>query len=110
MSQQKKTRQQSLEELINANPEHAFARYGLAMECIKSGDNETAREHFHKLLSFHPNYLAAYLHYGLVLKKLARASEAQEVLKAGIEVARETGNDHARSELEAALNEIANAS
>lgn len=106
MPQQQKTRRQTLEEVVSSNPENAFARYGLAMECVNAGEDKVAREHFHKLLSMHPDYLAAYYHYGLLLKRMGHPKEAREVLRAGVTVARRAGNDHARSELEAAFDEL----
>jgi len=106
MSQQQKTRRQTLEEVVGSNPDNAFARYGLAMECVNAGEDEAAREHFCKLLSMQPDYLAAYYHYGLLLKKIGHTKEALEILRAGIPVARKAGNEHARSELEAALAEL----
>ena len=57
MTQQQKTRRQMLEEFAAANPRDAFARYGLAMECAKSGDTDAAIEHFRKLLADHPDYV-----------------------------------------------------
>ncbi len=41
---QKKTRRQMLEEFVTAKPGDAFARYGLAMECVNSGDAPAADE------------------------------------------------------------------
>ena len=106
MSQVKKTRRQSLEELLSANPEHAFTRYGIAMECITSGEDVIALNHFQQLLSMHPDYLAAYYQYGQLLKRLGRTAEAFDVFRAGIGLAQKVGNDHAGSELQAALDDI----
>ena len=106
MPQQQKTRRQTLEEVVGSNPGNAFARYGLAMECVVAGDDEAARDHFCTLLCTHPDYLPAYYHYGLLLMRLAHSEEARDVLRAGITVARKAGNEHARSELEAALDQL----
>ena len=103
---QKKTRRQMLEEFIAAKPNDAFARYGLAMECANSGDTDAADHQFKSLLGSHPDYVAAYFQYGQFLARSGRAEDARSTLAAGIATARRTGDDHARSEMEAALAEL----
>lgn len=102
----KKTRRQMLEEFIAAKPNDAFARYGLAMECANAGDPAAADHHFKTLLSAHPDYVAAYFQYGQFLARAGRAEEARSTLATGIATARRTGDDHARSEMEAAMAEL----
>jgi Tfp pilus assembly protein PilF len=103
---QKKTRRQMLEEFVAAKPNDAFARYGLAMECANSGDTTAADQQFKTLLGAHPEYVAAYFQYGQFLVKVGRPEEARSTLTAGIATARRSGDDHARSEMEAALAEL----
>lgn len=103
---QKKTRRQMLEEFVTAKPDDAFARYGLAMECANSGDTSAAEEHFKALLAANPNYVAGYFHYGQFLAKSGRIDDARATLSTGIATARRTGDEHARSEMEAALVEL----
>ncbi len=103
---QKKSRRQLLEDFVGAKPTDAFARYGLAMECANSGDAAAADEHFKMLLTAHPDYVAGYFQYGQFLAKSGRAEEARSTLTAGVNTARRTGDEHARSEMEAALAEL----
>jgi cytochrome c-type biogenesis protein CcmH/NrfG len=104
---QKKTRRQMLEEFVAQKPNDAFARYGLAMECANTGDAAAAGEHFQALLGAHPEYVAGYFQYGQLLAKSGRTEEARSTLTAGIATARRVGDDHARSEMETALAELA---
>ncbi len=106
MTQQQKTRRQMLEEFTRAHPRDAFVRYGLALECAKDGDYDAAIEHFRQLLADHPDYVAGYFHYGQLLVKLARTEEAKQILSAGIAVAQKAGNEHAGTEMQAALTEL----
>jgi predicted Zn-dependent protease len=103
---QKKTRRQMLEEFVAAKPNDAFARYGLAMECANSGDAPAADEQFKSLLATHPNYVAGYFQYGQFLAKSGRVEDARAALNTGIATALRTGDDHARTEMEAALAEL----
>jgi hypothetical protein len=103
----KKSRRQMLEEFVAAHPQDAFARYGLAVECANSGDSETAGGHFEQLISAHPDYVAGYFQYGQLLGRVGNADKAKATLLAGIDAARRTGEEHARSEMESALAGLA---
>jgi len=106
MTQPQKTRRQVLEEFAASHPHDAFARYGLALECSNSGDHDAAIEHFRQLLADHPDYVAGYQQLGQLLARLARTEEAKQVFSAGIAVAQRVGNQHAWTEMEAALAEL----
>lgn len=103
---QKKNRRQILEELVAKKPEEAFSRYGLALECMNSGDSRAADQHFRALLDRHAGYIPAYLMYGQLLARESRTEEARKVLSMGIGAAAKAGNQHARSEMEALLNDL----
>ncbi len=92
-----------LKSMVEQKPEDGFARYGLAMEYVRSGELETAVREFEQLLSYNPGYAAGYFHGGQTLEKLGRTEEAREIYRKGIEVTGASGDDHTRSELMAAL-------
>jgi tetratricopeptide (TPR) repeat protein len=102
----KKSRRVVLEEFLVAHPKDVFARYGLAMECASQDDAAAAIENFEKLLAENPNYVAGYFQYGQFLAKLSRTADARRTLSHGIEAARRTGDQHAGSEMEAALAQL----
>jgi Tfp pilus assembly protein PilF len=102
----KKSRRQILEESVAQKPDDAFARYGLALECMNGGDPAAADEHFRALIERNAEYIPGYQMYGQFLARELRADEARRVLSSGIEVATKAGNQHARSEMEALLNEL----
>jgi tetratricopeptide (TPR) repeat protein len=103
----KKTRRQMLEEFVAAHPQDAFARYGLAVECANSGDSDTAAAHFESLITAHPDYVAGYFQYGQLLGRIGNSDKAKATLLNGIDAARRTGDEHARSEMESALAGLA---
>jgi thioredoxin-like negative regulator of GroEL len=107
MSDQKKTRRQMLEEFVAKKPDDPFSRYGLAMECMNGGDTGAADGHFRELLQRNADYVPAYLMYAQMLSREARSEEARQVLSSGILAACRTGDQHARSEMETLLAEIA---
>ncbi len=95
-----------LKQFVEANPTDCFSRYGIAQEYAKRGEHENAIEQFNKIIEINPDYQAAYYHAGKTLEKLGRAPDAADIYRKGIELAGRSGDAHARSELEAALEEL----
>jgi thioredoxin-like negative regulator of GroEL len=106
MTEPKKTRRQMLEEFVAKKPDDAFSRYGLAMECMNSGDAAAANTHFRALLERNADYVPAYLMFAQFLARESRADEAKQVLTTGITAAEKKRDDHARSEMETLLNDL----
>ena len=103
MTQPAKTRRETLEGFVAANPHDAFARYGLAVECAKEGDESAATEHFQHLLATNPGYVTGYFQFAQFLARMGRVAEAKDTLAAGIIAAQKAGDTHARDEMQAAL-------
>jgi Tfp pilus assembly protein PilF len=106
MTGQKKSRRELLESFVAQKPDDAFSRYGLAMECVNSGDSAAAEANFRELLQRNADYVPAYLMFAQMLVKESRPEEAREVLDKGIAAASKSGNGHALSEMESLLNEL----
>ncbi|MGH9717605.1 MAG: tetratricopeptide repeat protein [Candidatus Acidiferrales bacterium] len=103
-TQPQKSRRELLEQFVAQKPGDAFARYGLALECAKLGDDQAATSHFQKLLEDSPHYVAGYFQFGQLLSRAGRIEQARKVLSDGIVIAQKTGDAHARDEMEAALS------
>jgi tetratricopeptide (TPR) repeat protein len=95
-----------LSEILSQHPNDAFARYGLAMEYSKAGEVERSLAEFNQLLSAHPDYTAGYFMAAQTLVQAGRSEEAKKMLAKGIASAQQTGNDHARAEMEALQTEL----
>ena len=95
-----------LTELLTQDPNNTLARYGLAMEYSNSGKFDRALDEFQKLLSANPDYVAGYFMAAQTLAKTKRTEEARKMLQEGIAAAERKGDAHARSEMEAMLEEI----
>lgn len=95
-----------LSQFLAENPNDSFARYGLAMEYSREGQTDTALEHFAILLKADPDYTAGYFMAAQTLHHAGRVDEARKMLREGIASAARTGNAHAKSEMEAMLDEL----
>ncbi|HXK02972.1 MAG TPA: tetratricopeptide repeat protein [Verrucomicrobiae bacterium] len=98
------SRLESLKSLVAQNPQDSFLRYGLAMEYRNGGDLESAMREFQTLMDANPDYAATYFHAGQTLERIGRPEEARAVYQRGIEVTTRKGDQHARSELQGALD------
>ncbi|HVP53167.1 MAG TPA: tetratricopeptide repeat protein [Terriglobales bacterium] len=99
-------RAEILKQVLEQNPNDAFARYGLAMEYSRAGEIEAALAEFKKLLELHPNYIAGYQMAGQMLSAAGRNEEARQMLEAGIATAGRAGNKHAQEEMQGLLAEL----
>jgi tetratricopeptide (TPR) repeat protein len=101
-----KSRKEMLEEMLREDPEDAFVRYGLAMEYVGAGENESAWRCFQEMFALTPEYVPAYLQAGQLLVRMGRPEEAREVFQHGIAVARQQRDEHAAGEMEAFLQQL----
>jgi tetratricopeptide (TPR) repeat protein len=96
----------ALQEILNGNPDDAFARYALGLEYSSAGETEKALSEFDHLLAAHPDYTNGYFMSAQVLDRAGRTAEARAMLHKGIDSARRSNNRHALSEMEAMLEEL----
>ena len=96
-------RLESLKLMVEQNPGDTFLRYGLAMEYRNAGDLERAAGEFRALLAANSEYAPAYYQGGQTLERLGLLEEAREMYREGVEVTTRKGDQHARSEMRAAL-------
>jgi predicted Zn-dependent protease len=93
----------AFKKMIEQRPDEPFARYSLAMSLRGLGRAEEAAGEFHELILRKPDYVPTYLMLGQVLEGLGRAVEAAGAYERGIAAASRMNDQHAQSELAAAL-------
>ncbi len=99
-------RLETLRKLVQQKPDDAFARYSLAMSCQSAGRREEAAEEFRELARRKPDYVPTYLMLGQTLEALGRREEAARAYEDGIAAATRAREDHARSKLGEALENL----
>jgi trans-2-enoyl-CoA reductase len=100
---------EQIEAMLADDPDDAFLRYGLAMEHASSGDDAACVEVLRDLIartSTTTPYVPAYLQAGQALMRLDRITEACDVLRQGVDVARRVGDTHAQGEMQGLLESV----
>lgn len=95
-----------LKEFLAASPADSFLQHALALEYIKLGDDEAARQLFEEILNREPAYVGSYYHLAKLLERQGREQEAIAVYERGMEEARKAGDNHALGELRGAWEEL----
>ena len=92
-------RLEQLLKLYKAEPSDPFLTYGVALEHAKSESFEEVVTWLDKTLELDKYYAYAYFQKGKALSQLGEEEDAISALKLGIEMAKESGDAHAVSEL-----------
>ncbi len=96
-----------LEQFTKEEPEDPFNWYALALEEAKVNSTRAA-ELFEYVLEKHPDYLPAYYHAGNLLLSQGNQKRAEEILRAGVNLARQKGEQKTMGELRTLLDELIN--
>ena len=96
-----------LQSLLQKQPNDPFLLYGIAMEHRKAGDSPDALVFYDRTIAADPNYCYAYFQKGQLLESLGDVEAARQTYQQGIEAAQRSGDSHARSEIEGALEMLA---
>ena len=97
---------EKLESYLKIDPKDTFTRFALALEYIKLDNLDKACRLFEEIVADDPDYVGTYYHLGGLYYKLKRAEDAIHTYRQGMEIAKKSGDQHALSELQAALLEL----
>ncbi|MEP7372004.1 MAG: hypothetical protein ABI675_01370 [Chitinophagaceae bacterium] len=97
---------EKLKQFLQASPGDSFIQHALALEYIKLGDDEKARQLFEELLDRDSSYIGSYYHLGKLLERNNDNNAAIKWYEKGMEEARKAGENHAYGELRGALEEL----
>lgn len=95
-----------LQEFLKANPTDNFLQHALALEYIKIGSEEQARELFEAILKRDENYVGSYYHLAKLLERTGNNEAAITWYEKGMTAAKTAGDNHAYNELQAAHEDL----
>jgi tetratricopeptide (TPR) repeat protein len=93
-------------EYVAKKPTDRFGLYALAMELRKARAWDESFAAFDTLLAHHPDYGAAYFHYGMAKKEAGDRPAAIGILKRGLAACARSGDGKTRAEIEGAIDEL----
>ena len=100
------SRIKKLLEYMETSGKDSFLQHALALEYIKIGEDEQARNLFNELLLREPTYVGSYYHLGKLLERVGDFDKAIRIYRRGMEEAKRAGDHHSHSELQGALEDI----
>jgi tetratricopeptide (TPR) repeat protein len=95
-----------LKEYLEKTPEDSFLQHALALEYVKLGDDETAKQYFETLLASNPAYVGSYYHLGKLWERAGNYPKAIEIFGEGMKIAKAAKDNHAYNELQAAQDDL----
>ena len=93
------SRKEKILEMLADEPEDTFLRYSLAMEYRSEGSFDESLNRLDELTRDAPPYVPAFFMAGQILVELDRIEEAREILRRGIDEARDQNDSHAAAEM-----------
>ena len=97
---------EKLRAFLAQSPEDAFLVHAMALELLKTGDQEQALIYFERNRQAQPEYIGTYYHLGKLLEQLNREQDAITVYEEGVLMAGKAKDVHALNELRAALDDL----
>ena len=97
---------EKLLEYMKTAEKDSFLQHALALEYIKVGEDEEARNLFNELLLREPTYVGSYYHLGKLLERAGDFEKAIRIYKRGMEEAKRAGDNHSYNELQGALEDL----
>ena len=97
---------EALKKMLEAEPQNATVRFGLANELLKGGRFEAAAQELRTYLNQADDQGAAYGMLARALERLGRSDEARAAYEQGIAAAQRHGHPGMAQEFEVALSEL----
>ena len=100
------TRIETLQQYLHENPDDNFLQHALALEYVKLGNDAEARRMFETILLRDEMYTGSYYHLARLLERNGDTAEAIKVYEKGMAMCKQSGDQHAYNELQAAYEDL----
>jgi len=97
---------EKLKEFLLKQPDDSFLQHALALEYVKLEQDAEAKKLFENILEKEPDYVGSYYHLGRLLERANESQEAIKVYEKGVAAAKKAGDNHAKNELQMALDDL----
>ena len=97
---------EKLKQFLVENPGDSFLQHALALEYVKTGDDQQARKIFEEILDREPGYIGSYYHLAKLLERIPDIPAAIACYQKGMQEAQKATDSHAYNELRSAYEEL----
>jgi tetratricopeptide (TPR) repeat protein len=97
---------EKIQEMLKASPNDNFLRHALALEMVKEGNDEEAKQLFLQILNESPDYIGSYYHLAKLLERNGDIESAILWYEKGMKAAKEAKDNHAYTELQSAYEDL----
>lgn len=97
---------EKLLQFLAQSSDDCFLNHALALEYVKLGDDNKAKERFEKNLQYDPAYVATYYHLAKLLERNGNQQEAIAIYEKGMEAAKAAKDMHSYNELQSAYEDL----
>ena len=97
---------QKLKDFLLKQPDDSFLQHALALEYVKLEQDTEARRLFENILEKDAGYVGSYYHLGRLLERAGETQAAIDTYERGVAAAKAAGDNHAKSELQMALDDL----
>lgn len=97
---------EKLKEFLSQSPNDSFLKHALALEYVKTEQEELGRQLFEEILTSSPYYIGSYYHLGKLLERTGEVQLAVKWYEKGMIMAKQAGDNHAYNELQTAYDDL----
>ena len=97
---------EQIQQMLQTSPNDNFLRHALALEYIKEGKDEEAKQLFVSILNDSPDYVGSYYHLAKLLERNGETNEAITWYEKGMKAAKDAKDNHAYNELQSAYEDL----
>ncbi len=97
---------EKLTQMLQISPNDCFLLHALGLEHIKINELNTAIEYFQKVIGSNENYVGTYYHLAKAYEKIGDEAKAVDIYEKGIKKASALKDNHAKNELQMALDDL----
>lgn len=97
---------EKLKNFLKQSPNDCFLNHALALELIKSGDDNEARKYFEHNIAVDPHYIPTYYHFGKLLERNGDHESAIKLYETGMKEAKTANDMHTYNELQGAYEDL----
>lgn len=95
-----------LKDMLKGASGDCFLLHALGLEYIKLGEYHTGIGYFEEVLRQNPSYVGTYYHLAKAFEHLSEREKAIQTYEKGIEIAQSLKDQHAKNELQMALDDL----